>query len=121
MRLKSFSYSRINSFRFAIKGIRILLREEPNAWLHLSATILLAVAVIYFHISGTELIALVIVTGFVWAAEAFNTVVERVMDFISPEYHPKVEFIKDLSAGAVLLAALTAVLTAAIVFIPKFI
>jgi diacylglycerol kinase len=119
MKLRTFSLSRINSFRFAIKGIRVFLQEEPNAWLHLAATILLAIAIIFFRIAGNELIALVIVTGFVWAAEAFNTVVERVMDFISPQYHPKVAFIKDLSAGAVLLAALTALLTAAIVFIPK--
>ena len=120
MKIKSLApASRLNSLRFACKVIFKFFLQEPNALIHLFATLLLMVAVFYFRITGVELIALVIVTGLVWVAEAFNTVVERIMDFISPEYHPKVEFIKDLCAGAVLMAALTALITGAIVFIPK--
>ena len=111
--------SRLNSFRFALKGILGFFQQEVNAWIHLAATLILCAAILYFNISGNELIALIIVTGFVWAAESFNTVIERMMDFISPGYHPQVKFIKDLSAGAVLIAAFTALLTGAIVFIPK--
>lgn len=122
MKVKAFNIgTRISSFRFAFKGIYRFFQQEPNAWLHLFATIVLAGAIVYFRITGTELLALVIVTGLVWMAEAINTVVERIMDFISPAYHPKVEFIKDLCAGAVLIAAFTALLTGAIVFIPKII
>jgi diacylglycerol kinase len=118
--LKSLSpVSRLQSLRFACNGIRKFFREEPNAWVHLAATILLFIAIYYFRISGNELMALVIVTGFVWVAEAFNTALERIMDFVSPGYNPKVEVIKDIAAGAVLLSAITAILTGAIVFIPK--
>ena len=63
--------------------------------------------------------ALIIVIGFVWVAEFFNTAIERIMDFISPGQHPEVRFIKDMSAGAVLLAALTAAITGGIIFIPE--
>jgi diacylglycerol kinase (ATP) len=56
----------------------------------------------------------------VWVAEIFNTVIEQVMDFISPTYHPQVAFIKDLAAGAVLISAVIAAITGLIVFIPKF-
>jgi diacylglycerol kinase len=121
MKTKSISpASRFNSFRFAFNGIATFFRQEPNARIHFIATILLAGAIIYFRITGNELIALVFVTGFVWVAETFNTVIEATMDFISPAYHPRVKFIKDMAAGAVLLAALTALITGAIVFIPKF-
>ncbi|MEO5564319.1 MAG: diacylglycerol kinase family protein [Chitinophagaceae bacterium] len=120
MKTKSLALgARINSIGFACKGIIKFFQQEPNAWIHLFATLLLFTAVIYFKVQGSELLALVIVAGMVWVAEAFNTAVEKIMDFISPEYHPKVGFIKDLSAGAVLLAAITAAITGTIVFIPK--
>lgn len=110
---------RLQSFRFAFNGILGFFRQEPNAKMHLIATMLVLAAVLYFPVSGMELALLVIVAGAVWVSELFNTVVERIMDFVAPEYHPKVEFIKDLSAGAVLLSALTALVTGAIIFIPK--
>jgi diacylglycerol kinase (ATP) len=122
MKAKSFSYrSRLLSIRYALNGLWKFFRQEHNAWIHLAATIIVLTLIIYFNIRGGDLIALVVVAGMVWVAEAFNTVVEKIMDHISPERHPSVEFIKDLSAGAVLLSAITALLTGAIVFIPKII
>ena len=116
-----FLKSRLNSFGFAARGIRKFFQQEPNAWIHLVATISVFTSSIYFGISGFELLALIIVTGLVWVAEMFNTVIERVMDFISPTYHPRVAFIKDLAAGAVLISAIVAAITGLIVFIPKII
>lgn len=114
-----FFKSRVNSFGFAARGILKFFQQEPNAWIHLLATIAVFTSSIYFGISGFELLALVIVTGLVWVAEIFNTVIERVMDFISPTYHSQVAFIKDLAAGAVLISAIVAAITGLIVFIPK--
>ena len=111
--------SRLSSFGFAFKGIFKFFQQEPNARIHLAATIIVFIAAAYFEISGNEMIALIIVMGFVWVAEIFNTVVERVMDFISTKRNSKIEFIKDLAAGGVLIAAITAIVTGAIVFIPK--
>ena len=120
MEQKTFSVrTRLNSFEFAFKGILKFFQQEPNAWIHLAATIIVLVAAAYFKVSDNEMIALIIVTGFVWTAEIFNTVVERIMDFISTERSSKIEFIKDLSAGGVLVSAITAIVTGAIVFIPK--
>jgi diacylglycerol kinase len=120
MKPKSFSlHSRLDSLRFACNGIRRFFRQEPNAWLHLTATIGVGMAACYFPVSRREMIALVMVIGFVWFAEAINTVIERIMDFISTGHHHEIAFIKDLSAGAVLIAAATALLTGALVFIPK--
>ncbi|HKZ66707.1 MAG TPA: diacylglycerol kinase family protein [Chitinophagaceae bacterium] len=120
MEPKEFSAtSRLSSFEFAFKGIFKFFQQEPNAWIHLTATIIVFIAAVTFKISSNETIALIIVTGFVWVAEIFNTVVERIMDFISTERSSKIEFIKDLSAGGVLVSAITAIITGAIVFIPK--
>ena len=120
MKQKTFSFqSRLNSFGFAFNGLFKFFREEPNAWIHLIATVAVITGAAYFKISAGELIALIIVMGFVWVAEIFNTVVERIMDFITTQRNPKVEFIKDLAAGAVLVSSIIAAITGAIVFIPK--
>ncbi|WP_276499987.1 diacylglycerol kinase family protein [Terrimonas pollutisoli] len=122
MKQKTISFrSRLSSFGFAARGIQKFFEQEPNAWLHLVATIGVFASSVYFGITSFELLALVIVTGFVWVAEMFNTVIERVMDFISPAYHSQVAFIKDLAAGAVLMSAVIAATTGLIVFIPKII
>jgi diacylglycerol kinase (ATP) len=121
MKSKSFSIrARANSFRFAWEGIYKFFSREHNARLHLVATITVFIAAWRFHISRNEIISLIIVIGFVWVAEIFNTAIEKIMDFISPQHHPEVKFIKDLAAGAVLIAALTALLTGGLIFIPKF-
>ncbi|MGK2862724.1 MAG: diacylglycerol kinase family protein [Chitinophagaceae bacterium] len=120
MKQKTISFqSRLSSLRYAVRGISSFFNEEPNAMMHLVATILVIIAAGYFDVSNYEMIALVIVAGFVWVAEIFNTVIERIMDFISAERKPEIEFIKDLSAGGVLLSAFIAVVTGAIIFIPK--
>ena len=113
--------SRWKSIAFAIKGIQLFFREEANASIHFTATIAVVIASFYFKVPASEIIALLIVIGLVWVAEMFNTVVEYIMDFISPRYHPKVALIKDLSAAAVLVAAILATITGLIVFIPKII
>ena len=111
--------SRISSFGFAFRGIFKFFQQEPNAWIHLAATTCVFIAAVYFDVSNSEMIALIIVSAFVWVAEIFNTVIERIMDFISVKKEPEIAFIKDLAAGAVLISAVTAIVVGAIVFIPK--
>lgn len=117
---KSFSArTRLHSFRYAFSGLLQFFFEEHNAILHLLATVVVTIMVVYFRIEGAELLALVIVTGGVWVAELLNTAIEQVMNMVSPERHPKVKYIKDLAAAAVLVAALVALITAGIIFIPR--
>jgi diacylglycerol kinase (ATP) len=111
--------ARVKSFGFAFEGIASFFQREHNAWLHGLATVAVFVLAAWLGVSKTELLALVFAIGFVWVTEMLNTCIERIMDFISVEQHPEVKFIKDLAAGAVLTAALTAIATGAIVFIPK--
>jgi diacylglycerol kinase (ATP) len=120
MKQQQFSlHSRLSSFGYAFNGLHAFFKQEPNARIHLIATVAAMAAAIYFRVSVIELVALVIVTGLVWIAEIFNTAIERIMDFISMEKNADIQFIKDLAACGVLLSAITAVVTGAIIFIPK--
>ena len=122
MKQRIFSFqSRVNSFGFAFNGIRKFFKEEQNAWIHLTATIAVGIGAAWFKVSTSETLALIIVMGLVWVAEIFNTVIERIMDFITTQRNPQVAFIKDLAAGAVLVASIIALITGVIVFIPKLI
>jgi diacylglycerol kinase (ATP) len=118
----SFSWkARGKSFVFAGAGILRFFRAEHNAWIHLGATCVVVVLSLVFHVSRMEAIALVFSVAFVWIAEMLNTAIEKIMDLVSPEYHPKVKVIKDVAAGAVLVAAVAALIAGAIIFIPKII
>jgi diacylglycerol kinase (ATP) len=120
MKSEEFSLrARVRSFRFALEGIGAFFQNEHNAWLHFMATIAVFTLATLVGVTRNELLALVFAIGFVWVTEMFNTCIERVMDFVSDQRHKEIKFIKDLAAGAVLTAAITAVAVGAIVFIPK--
>jgi len=119
-RNKPFSLSeRVKSFKNAIQGLIGFLMTEHNAWLHLLATVIVIVVAIVLKISNTDWIALVFSIGLVWVAELFNTAIEKIMDFISVEDQPRIKFIKDIAAAAVLVAAIIAIIVGCFVFIPK--
>lgn len=115
--MKQFISARIRSFGYAFSGLRMLLKWEHNTWIHLCATLLVVVAGFWKNISPAQWGLLVIVIGMVWAAEAFNTALEKLCDLVHPEVHPVVKQIKDISAAAVLITALVAVVTGILIFI----
>jgi diacylglycerol kinase (ATP) len=110
---------RIKSFYYAGAGIRMFLRREHNAWIHLVATIVVVIAAWILKVSCSEAIALTLVIGLVWITEMLNTCLERLADLVYQERHPEIKFIKDLAAGAVLVAAIVAVIVGLLIFIPK--
>ena len=121
MKSQGFSIrARVRSFRFALAGISSFFVREHNAWLHFIATIAVFILAALVGVTKTELLALVFAIGFVWVAEMFNTCIERMMDFVSVKQDAEIKFIKDLAAGAVLTAAITALIVGLVVFIPKF-
>ncbi len=117
--MKSFSLAgRLESFRFALRGLAVLLRTQHNARIHLTATITVVVAGLLFEISLLEWAVLTIAISVVWLAEALNTGFEFVCDVVSPEFHPKVKQAKDVAAGGVLIAALGAAGAGVFIFLP---
>jgi diacylglycerol kinase (ATP) len=117
---KSFSISsRLKSIGHALEGIKSALQREPNLRLHLIATVLTGLLLFVIHVTKVELILLLIVIGLVWAAELFNTAIEKVMDAVSIQRDPAVKFIKDVAAAAVLITAVMALITGSIILLPK--
>jgi len=116
---ESFLVNRLKSVGFAFKGMLILIRTEASIKVQFSIAILVTIAGFYFEISKTEWIAQLAMIGLVMSVEGMNTAIECVADFIHPEYHKKIGLIKDIAAGAVFIASITAMIIAGIIYIPK--
>jgi diacylglycerol kinase len=110
---------RASSFRYAFQGLADLFRNQPNARIHLAATVAAAGAGFYFCISSLEWVAVVICIAVVFSLEAVNTALEHLTDLASPEFHPLAGKAKDVAAAAVLMAATGAAAVGAIIFLPK--
>jgi diacylglycerol kinase len=109
----------IKSFRYSFTGINELIRSEPNTRIHLLASVCALIAGILLRISKSEWCVILIVIALVWAAESFNTAIEKLTDHLFPEYHETARFAKDVAAGAVLVCAIAALVCGLIIFLPK--
>lgn len=108
---KSFSLAaRGKSFVYAMNGLRHLLRQEHNAWIHAAATLLVLLAAILLHISLADWRWIILCICWVWFAEAINTALENLCNVVSPEKQEGIRIAKDVAAGAVLVSALGAAL-----------
>lgn len=119
MKNKGFTVQkRVQSFRYAFNGIRLLIQSEPNAWIHCVAAVCVVTAGWFFHITREEWVWLVIVIGLVLAAETINSSIETLADLVSPGYNEAIKRTKDLAAGAVLLLAIAAAIVGLLIFVP---
>jgi diacylglycerol kinase (ATP) len=116
----SFFNGRLKSIGFAFKGAYKLITTEHSVMIQFSIAILLIIAGVVFHISREEWILQILTFGLVLSIEGLNTAVEKLADFIHPEFHDKIGFIKDISAGAVLFAAIAAIAVGLLIYVPKF-
>lgn len=111
--------SRINSFKYAINGLWKLLKNEHNFRVHLLAALSAIAFGIVLHITRTEWCILIIVTGIVFITEALNSSLECLADFVNPEWNEHIQKAKDYSAAAVLISAVIALISGALIFLPK--
>ncbi|MGG8497864.1 diacylglycerol kinase family protein [Tenacibaculum sp. TC6] len=116
-----FFKGRLRSVKFALKGMWLLLTTEDSIKVQSSIALLVTLMGFYFSISITEWMIQFLVIGLVLVAEALNTAIEKVADFIHPDYHEKIGFIKDIAAGAPAFAAFFSLIIAGIIYIPKII
>lgn len=112
---------RTNSFGYAFKGIVYVLKSEHNIWIHCALGIAAIALGLYLEIKLPEWIFVTLAIGLVFIAELFNTAIEVLVDLVSPEHNPKAGLVKDIAAGAVLIAAITAALIGLFIFGPKII
>ena len=113
-----FITNRIKSFKHAVDGIVSATKEEWPFVTHWVSTIAVVIAGFYFGISNAEWCAVIICIGLVISLELVNTAIERLCDAVIPEQNPKIKFVKDASAGAVLIAAIAAASIGFIIFFP---
>lgn len=113
------NHKRLKSFIYAGRGIVYFFRNEFHARVHFLAAFIVVILCILLPVSRTELALLVFSISIVWITEMINTAIEKCMDFISLEQHEAIRIVKDIAAGAVLIASFTALITGAIIFIPK--
>ena len=117
-----FSWSkRAKSFSYAGRGIALLIRNEHNAWIHLSVFALVILVGLFFQITSTEWIYITIVAAMVLLSEAFNTAIEYLCNHVSPNQNETIGKVKDIAAGAVLIAAIAAAIVGSLIFVPYLI
>jgi undecaprenol kinase len=109
----------MKGFSAALNGLRTAFKTEINMKSHIATAILVLLSGWYFRLSDTEWVLIMLCIGMVISAEMLNTAIEYLVNFISPEIHPEAGKIKDISAGAVLIAAASALISGLIIFLPK--
>lgn len=110
---------RLSSFVDAARGLKILVSTQPNARVHSVATAGALAAAVWLQLSALEWAVLVVTIAGVWITEGLNTAIEFVVDLASPDYHQLAGWAKDVAAGAVLVASISAVVVGAILFMPR--
>ena len=114
-----FVKGRLKSLRYSFKGMLILIRSEHSIMVQLGIGVLVSILGFLVGISPTEWMLQTLCIGMVLAAEGLNTAVEKLCDFVNPEYDPKIGRIKDISAGGVGFAAVLAVVVGIIIYGPR--
>lgn len=112
---------RLKSFVYAFNGLKILIKEEHNTRIHLFLALVVVFMGIILQINYYEWIAIIFAIGLVFALETLNTAIESMADFVCNEENEKIKKIKDLSAAAVLITAITSILIGIMIFLPKII
>lgn len=108
----------VNSFGHAFAGVWHALCTQQNMRIHVIATLAVIVLGTYLGLEATQWAVLTLTIGLVLAAEMFNTVAEAAMDAATTEYHPLIKIAKDVAAGAVLIAAIVAVIVGLLILGP---
>lgn len=106
------------SFGYAYAGLRYLFRTQPNARIHAAITVAVLVVGVWLQLAAQDWAVLAVTAGLVFVAEGFNTALEAVVDLASPQSHPLAQIAKDVSAGAVTLAAASAVVVGLLIMGP---
>ncbi len=112
-------FSIIRSFNAAIEGILYAFKTQRNIKIHFIATAIIIILSVFLSVSKIELILILITITVVFIAEMFNTAVEMVVDYIVARYHPLARIAKDVAAGAVLFAAVNAIVVGFLVFFDR--
>lgn len=111
----------LQSFKYAINGIKKTFNSEHNYRLMIGFLVLIVIISFFLKISRIEWAIILLCCGGVIALEMVNTAIECVIDMITAEYHPVAEKAKDIAAGLVLVFIIFTIIIGLIIFIPYII
>jgi diacylglycerol kinase len=114
--MKNFILTRIKSFQFAFQGFKPVFTSQKNMLIHFFATIVVIGMGVYLSITCIEWICVLFAIGFVWVCEFFNSAIEILANVVSPDFNEQIKQVKDISAAAVLISAIVAVIVGIFVF-----
>ena len=117
--MKHIFQKRVNSFKYAINGIRLLFQTQVNGKFHIFFGTFVIGAGFFFKISLTEWCIVILAISMVIATEAVNTAIENLTDLVSPDYHKLAGQAKDVAAGGVLVCGIGTGIIGFIIFLPK--
>ena len=109
----------LKTLRIGAGGMRHLLKSEVAAWFHLAVMVLTILLGLVTGIGRDEWLWLIAAMGMVWAAEAFNTAIEKLADCITLEQDERIGIAKDIAAAGVMVVIIAALLIGALIFIPR--
>lgn len=116
---ESFIVNRIKSVGFALRGALLLIKTESSIKIQIALGVGVSVLGYYYDISATEWMLQTLAIALVLGTEGMNTAVEKLCDFVHPDFDKKIGVIKDVSAGAVLLVSVMATMVGCIIYLPK--
>jgi len=111
--------ARYKSILFAVAGIRSFFSKEVHGRLHLILALIAIILSLICGLNSLEWLFILLSLTLVFVSEMFNTCIERIMDYINKDYDPRIKIIKDIAAGAVLVAAIFAIIVAVVILLPK--
>ena len=111
----------IRSFGYAFKGVAHATATQLNFRIHLAATVLALLLGYFLKISAGQWLWIALSITLVLVTELFNTMIEALTDFVSPGFNDTAGRVKDMSAGTVVIAALFALITGLVIYLPKLI
>lgn len=110
-----------SSLEHAMRGVIVFFRTERNARIELLFALVAIFLGCIFHISVTEFCMVLLCIAAVMGAEAINSAIEHLSNFQTQEIHPAIRDIKDISAGAVLITSVIALVVGILIFGPRVI
>jgi diacylglycerol kinase (ATP) len=107
--------SLLRSFNHAFRGLVSAVRHQRNMKVHLVLAFIVLVASIFLNLSRLQLVMVFVAVAFVFITELINSAIEAVVDLVTPQFDPRAKAAKDMAAGAVLVAAINALVVAYLV------
>jgi diacylglycerol kinase len=108
----------LSALKTAFIGIRSLFKESRNARIQGVLFLCVSITGLYVQLTSYDWLWVLAASALVLTMEALNTSIEQLADLISSEYHPKIKILKDIAAGAVLIASIFSIIVACVVFLP---